>query len=107
MKPITNSTVNAASAAWATYPWPAWIPHSVRAQVEDIWPIPTGWDRDRVLVRAPIVGAAIHLPVDERMVSGLYVHLRGLAGRVIVPTDPVRVYCTTLVAGTPRGVSHR
>jgi hypothetical protein len=84
---------------WATFPWPSWVPAAIRVHVEDLWPDPRAWAENRWRVRAPILGALIHLSVDGYMLRGRYVHLRDLTGRMVDTTG--LSYHTTLVAGTP------
>lgn len=105
MRVLDNHT--AINSTWPTFAWPHWVPASIRVQIEDLWQAPSDWLSNRVLVGAPILGAAVHLNVDGSKTYGLYVHLRDLTGRVVaVHPGPVRIFHTTLAAGTPRWVPH-
>ncbi len=94
---------NAASVGWATYPWPAWVPDSVRVHVEHLWPNPLAWANACRCAAAPRLGAAVHLTLpDGRVVAGNYVHLRGLVGRVITREPVPAIHPVTLDRGQPR-----
>jgi hypothetical protein len=88
--------------AWPTYRWPAWVPASIRVQVEDIWACPMDWLRNARDTHAPSLGANIAITVDNTIRGGRYVHVRDFTGRVVVDDQPPHTYVVTLVNGRPR-----
>lgn len=78
--------------SWRVFPWPAWVPASVRVQVEHIWPAgPTEWLRNTDAVSAPLLGETVKVLAGNALITGRYVHLRNVTGRIIDNTGQVHV----------------
>lgn len=110
--PIAPADMLAADDTWTGYPWPEWIPHSVRTAIEKFWSPsfargPAQWLRSAVGNGAPPLGTVVTLPngfhAHATLTTGRYVHAWNNIGRIV--RDDGTVACTFLPPRNPNAAA--
>ncbi|MBT2477603.1 phage Gp37/Gp68 family protein [Streptomyces sp. ISL-94] len=92
LTPISPLLPEQASASWADWTWPEWVPAIVREHIERFWGAdqgrsPRDWMRDMHQQQAPAFGARVTMDdgfgADPKQTTGRYVHAWNNIGRLV------------------------